>query len=403
MSRRIAVIYDCLFPFTTGGGERQYRAFAEALVHRGRDVEYVTTRQWRGAEGPHERFAVRAVTGPLRLYDDGGVRSTAAAVRFAVGVFGSLIRRRGDYDAIIVSGLPVLNVFAVRAALVGTRTRIVVDYLEVWGRRQWRGYAGWVTGTLAWILQALAIRVTPLATCHSQLTARRLRAEGLRGRLLLSPGLIETAVDHPARDASAVGPFVLYAGRHIPDKRVEALPAAVRHARRDVPGLRLVITGDGPSTSLVREAVADADATEWTELPGFVDQDALDELMGTAAVLVNPSQREGYGLVVVEAAAHGTPIVLVDDDDNAATELIDVGRNGFVAASADAGDLSEAVVAAVRGGADLRRATRAWYDEAVSARTVQRTVDQLLDVLDQPRADTREPGRAASPRREGQT
>ncbi len=38
----IAIAYDCLFPFTTGGGERQYRAFAEEMTRRGRDVDYLT-------------------------------------------------------------------------------------------------------------------------------------------------------------------------------------------------------------------------------------------------------------------------------------------------------------------------------------------------------------------------
>ena len=51
--------------------------------------------------------------------------------------------------------------------------------------------------------------------------------------------------------------------------------------------------------------------------------------------LVLPSRREGYGLVVVEAAALGTPSVVVRGPDNAATELVEDGKNGFVAPSAD--------------------------------------------------------------------
>ena len=49
-----------------------------------------------------------------------------------------------------------------------------------------------------------------------------------------------------------------------------------------------------------------------------------------------PSRREGYGMVVVEAAARGTPSIVVAGEDNAATELIEEGVNGFVAPSADA-------------------------------------------------------------------
>ena len=44
-----------------------------------------------------------------------------------------------------------------------------------------------------------------------------------------------------------------------------------------------------------------------------------------------PSRREGYGLVVIEAAARGTPVVVVAGPDNAAVELVAEGENGFVA------------------------------------------------------------------------
>lgn len=374
----IAIAYDCLFPYTTGGGERQYRAFAVEARHDGRSVDYLTSRQWTDA-APEEDFGVVAVTGPLKLYGDGGVRRSSAAAAFAWGLFRALLRRRDRYDAVIVSGLPVLNVFAARAALAGTRTRVTVDYLEVWGLRQWAQYAGTVTGLIAWALQRAAIALTPIATCHSQLTADRLRAEGFRRTLLVSPGLIDPSSDPTPVVSAAVPPFVLYAGRHIPDKRVEALPAAVERARERVPGLELVILGSGPSTADVTAAAA---GREWIRMPGFVSEERLDELMGGAACLVNPSRREGYGLVVVEASGYGTPAVLVHDRGNASTELITPGVNGFVAASANPDDLASAIVSAVEGGEELRARTRAWYEDAVRTRTMKQTVKRILAVLD---------------------
>lgn len=375
----IAVAYDCLFPYTTGGGERQYRAFAEELVGAGRRVDYVTSRQWQAAEPDPEPFGIVAATGPLDLYDGEGVRRSAAAVQYAFGLFRTLVRRRRSYDALIVSGLPVLNVFAARAALVGSGTRIVVDYLEVWGRRQWLEYAGALTGSIAWMLQRVAIALTPIATCHSQLSAGRLKSEGFRGDPLVSPGLIDDVrAPEPVREASQP-PFVLYAGRHIPDKRVESIPAAMELARQVIPDLELVILGEGPSTPRIASSAAGKD---WIRMPGFVSEDTLEDLLGRASCLVNPSRREGYGLVVVEASGYGTPVVLVADEGNASTELVAPDVNGFVAASASPEDLSAAIVAAVTGGAALRTRTRAWYDEAVRTRTIKQTVKRILAVLD---------------------
>jgi glycosyltransferase involved in cell wall biosynthesis len=392
--RPIAIAYDCLYPFTTGGGERQYRAFAEAMVERGAAVEYLTARQWDEPVSPAAPFEVVPVSGPLELYSADGVRRSAAAAAFAGGLFRGLLRRRRRYRAVLVSGLPVLNVFAARAALLGSGTVVAVDYLEVWGRRQWREYAGALMGTTAWLLQRAAIRLTPLATCHSQLTAGRLRSEGFKGRILVSPGLIDGSVSPPAASAGAAQPpYVLYVGRHIPDKRVESLPAAVARARREVPGLRLCILGAGPSTPAIREAIDRVGGNDWVELPGFVPQERLDELLSSAVCLVNPSRREGYGLVVVEAASHGTPVVLVADEGNAATELVEEDRNGFVAASVGETDLAGAIVRAVSGGDSLRARTRTWYERALQEKTVGRTVDAILAALS---ASKTIPGRRAS-------
>jgi glycosyltransferase involved in cell wall biosynthesis len=76
---------------------------------------------------------------------------------------------------------------------------------------------------------------------------------------------------------------------------------------------------------------------------------------------VLPSRREGYGLVVVEACAAGTPAVVVADPDNAATELIEEGVNGFVAPSASPEDLAAAIERVRAAGPELRASTAAWY------------------------------------------
>ena len=74
-----------------------------------------------------------------------------------------------------------------------------------------------------------------------------------------------------------------------------------------------------------------------------------------------PSRREGYGLVVVEAASLGTPSVLVRDPDNAATELIEEGVNGFVVDSASPDDLAERSSASTRRAPSSRASTADWY------------------------------------------
>ena len=218
----VAIAFDLIYPHSKGGGERQYRAFAEELARIGFSVDYLTSDQPSEYADP-DTFRLVTVSPSLRLYDKAGVRRSAAALRYAWGLFLALARSRRKYGAVMVSSTPVLNVFAARVALLGSGTRVIVDYLEVWDRPKWIEYAGRPTGFVAWLLQRMAIAITPYATCHSQLTARRLKGEGYKGTLALSPGLIDGA-SNPGQFSHAMRPpYVIYAGRHIADKQVRKL------------------------------------------------------------------------------------------------------------------------------------------------------------------------------------
>ncbi|XVV03993.1 glycosyltransferase family 4 protein [Actinosynnema sp. CA-248983] len=378
---RIAVAYDCLFPWSKGGGERQYRRFAEEFAAAGHEVTYLTRRQWDGAPPELDGIKVVEISHDDGLYDDNGARTLGPAIKYAKGLFFHFLRNRKSYDAVLVSALPSTNVPAVRAALVFSGTAVGVDFLEVWRPDQWRTYAGPVIGRVASTLQWLAAKLSPFASCHSRMNAGRLEAGGLRSKAVVSPGLIDPQGKVEPNLTTTGAPNVVFVGRHIPDKRVEALPAAIAEARKTVPDLTATIFGEGPSRDAVLAEVRRLGLQDVVQTPGFVSQEELDEGIRTAAVLVNPSQREGYGLVVVEACAVGTPVVLVDADDNASVELVENGVNGRIAASTSPADLGGAIAEVVAAGEPLRKTTHAWYAQASVTNTIQAAARGILDRL----------------------
>ena len=81
--------------------------------------------------------------------------------------------------------------------------------------------------------------------------------------------------------------------------------------------------------------------------------------------------------MVLEAAARGTPSIVVLGEDNAAVELVEDGVNGVVARSASAEDLAAAIERVHDGGHELRRSTAAWFranSERLSLESSLRTV-----------------------------
>ena len=106
-------------------------------------------------------------------------------------------------------------------------------------------------------------------------------------------------------------PVIVFAGRHIPEKRVTAIVPAFLEARKRSPELRMEIFGDGPDRPEVLRQVAEHGLEDVVDVPGFVPEERIDAALRRALCLVLPSRREGYGLVVIEAAARGTPSVVV--------------------------------------------------------------------------------------------
>jgi glycosyltransferase involved in cell wall biosynthesis len=312
------------------------------------------------------------------IYDGAGTRTPASAVKFAMALFRHFRAHRDNYDVVIVSALPVLNVFAVQLALAGSKTFVVSDWLEIWGWRQWRAYSGALMGTVASVLQFAAIRMGNLHTVNSHFTGSRIRGYR-RGATPVTLGLIDLVGAAPdATTERGDEPYLLFIGRHIADKRLIDLLPALREARTQIKNLRLVIVGSGPETAAVAARISELGLDDVVTLAGRVSDDQLHTLLVGARALVNPSRREGFGLVVAEAAAVATPSVVVAGPDNAAAELIQNGVNGFVAASVLPHDLAAAIVTVVAAGEPLRRSTQAWFERERSAGGLNRSIDQIL-------------------------
>ena len=357
---RICLVYDCLYPHSVGGAERWYRNLAERLVAAGHEVDYVTLRQWpRGTDPGVSNVQVHAVGPRMGLYTDGR-RRLAPPLVFGAGVLWHLLRNGRRYDVVHTASFPYFSLLAAGLAVRPGGYRIVVDWHEVWSRDYWISYAGSLAGRVGWAVQRACARVGQRAFCFSRLHAERLRDLGFPHEVSVLEGEYAGSLDRPPQTERE--PVVMFAGRHIPEKRPTSLVRAFDVARRALPELRLEIYGDGPDREKVLGLVSELELDDVAQVPGIVDGDVIESAFRRAAVHVLPSLREGYGLVVVEAAAAGTPSIVVQGLDNASTELIEEGVNGYVAASAEPEKLGAAIVKAIQAGEALRGSTADWFE-----------------------------------------
>jgi glycosyltransferase involved in cell wall biosynthesis len=311
---------------------RFVKDLVERLEERGVDVDVV-------APGDYRDFGL--------AYDGGIVHNVRRRPWRAPFLLASMVRtlRRAARGADLVHA----HWLAGGAVAALARTRFV---LTLHGSGSAGPLADLELARRAPWLVAAVLRRAEVVICVSEALGAMARANGARDVRVIPNG-----VALPERVAEeAAHAHVLYAGRLSPEKGIADLVAATD-------GLPLVVAGDGPLRDLVPHAL------------GFVAHDELERLYDDAAVVVLPSYREGLPLAVIEAMAHGRPVVATRV--GGIPELVIDGITGFLVEPGDRDGLRSALQRLLddpalrrRMGAAARAAVRRCSWDAVAAETV---------------------------------
>jgi len=212
------------------------------------------------------------------------------------------------------------------------RRPLVVTWLEYWGD-YWYEYLG-RAGIIGKLFEALALRCSPRIVVLSEFTKRRLVAAGAHeSRIVIVPNGVDTAriADVPP---SPQATDLVYVGRLLAHKQVGLLIEATRLLKERRPDATLLIIGDGPERPALERLAATLALHESVRFAGQLRTSTeVYAHLKASRVLALPSKREGFGTVVLEAWACGIPVVVCDEPENAAVELVDSPVKGRVVAS----------------------------------------------------------------------
>ncbi|MCC7565030.1 MAG: glycosyltransferase family 4 protein [Methanomicrobiaceae archaeon] len=367
---KIAYVYDAVYPHVRGGVEKRIREVAVRLAARGHDVHIFGMRWWDGpALIEEDGVTLHGVCPAMPLYA-GGRRTAAPAAHFARRVLLPLLA--SGADLIDCQNFPYFPCFAAKAASAPRGIPLAITWHEVWGD-YWYDYLG-RRGVFGKAVERLAAGLSHHPVAVSPSTARALEALGIAGPVSVIPNgidLARIAAVPPASDPADV----IFAGRLIREKHVDALLRALVLVRKDIPDLRAAIVGDGPERSALEHMARDLGLSAAVTFTGFLPgDDAVIAAMKAARVFVLPSTREGFGMAALEAMACGLPVVTVDHPQNAARDLVAPGATGHLSSLA-AGEMAEKIRDALAGRAGMQDAlsrTAAEYEwDAIAARLLQ--------------------------------
>ncbi|AQW55106.1 glycosyltransferase family 4 protein [Streptomyces violaceusniger] len=206
----------------------------------------------------------------------------------------------------------------------------------------------------------------------STASARDLEEHGVP-RIRLWPRGVDTERFHPSRrdlelrrSLAPGGELIVgYIGRLAPEKNVELLAPLSQ-----LPGVQVVVVGDGPSEPALRAAMPTA------RFLGRRTGNDLARVFASLDVFAHTGPQETFCQTVQEAQASGVPVVA--PAAGGPLDLIDHGRTGLLVPPGDATEVTDAV-SLLSADAKLRAALGHAGREAVEGRTWAAIGDQLID------------------------
>lgn len=280
-----------------GGAEVLTHEHARRLVDRGHEVTMFTA----AASG----VAPEDLSDGIEIVRHGGPVTTRLHARR----WYREQRRHGRTFDVVVEEINTLPYFAARFASAPTVLWLHQIARDVWWYEAPRPVAavgyGLEQGYLRLLRRSPALVLSGSTRCD--LLRLGFRAERVR--------IVPPAIEHQEPPSVDREPGLLaYVGRVTPSKRVSHLVRALALVRKQGVDARLVVAGRGAADEHARliASARELGVADRVDLRGYVDTETKRRLLASASLVLMASVREGWGLVVTEANALGTPAVVYD-------------------------------------------------------------------------------------------
>lgn len=289
-----------------GGAERHLHQIFSRLVKRGHQVVLLTT----SFAGAMER---ETVDGILVIRHGGDL-----AFQFTVAKYLKKLDKEFDFD-IVFEDLNKLPLFTPQL----TQKPHLIQIHHLW-RNSIFAETNFVVAFGVWLFETLIPRIYRKSrfVAVSPSTIRELEKLGIGNNriALVYNGTNGAPADFKKADKSESSePYFLWISRVHKYKGIltalEAFSIFANKASANACNVRLKIAGDGPMLKKLPGYIARLDKNakvkiaDRVDLLGFVSKEDKQSLMSHALALLQTSQKEGWGLTVIEAAELGTTTI----------------------------------------------------------------------------------------------
>jgi teichuronic acid biosynthesis glycosyltransferase TuaC len=178
---------------------------------------------------------------------------------------------------------------------------------------------------------------------------------------------------------------LLSVSRLIPTKGIELNICAVKQLIEKHEGLLYLIIGDGPDRAKLEKLTSDLGLSNHVVFIGHVPHETVMKYMANCDVFALPSWQETFGLVYVEAMAHGKPVVAVQNQG--VDGIVIHGKNGLLVKPRDIDSLVKALDFLLSQPEEARtmgeRARKLVLEHYTSEKNAEKTLQVYHEVLNE--------------------
>jgi glycosyltransferase involved in cell wall biosynthesis len=190
------------------------------------------------------------------------------------------------------------------------------------------------------LLRLVMLGAHRIVACSRAMADQTARAfPGARAKITyIHSGLRLDELPAPGNAADVTRPFLLSVCRQVAKKGTDTLLRAFAQVQRDVPGVALIIIGDGPELERNRALAAALGIEQQVRFLGDLARGEALPFVSACSLFVLPSRAEPFGLVLLEAAYYRRPIVCTAV--GGIPEIITDNVSGFVVPPDDPGAMA---------------------------------------------------------------
>ncbi|MGB9937049.1 MAG: glycosyltransferase family 4 protein [Methanobacterium sp.] len=332
---KICILSDFFIPHYNGGGERRYFEIAKRLVDKGHSVHVICMK----IQGVDDHEVIDGVdvyhVGPL--IKNPPYRNAFNFIHFMISVFLWILKH--DYDVIDAQTyVPLIPGFfgakIKNIPVIGT-----IHDVGSGTDDQWLMFSN-----LASFFEKILVKLpyNKIITISNQTKNALIQNYNVKQKRIC---VVYGGVDFNFIDYINVNKkyenSIIFVGRLAPHKHVDDLIEAIDILKKSIPSVKLRIIGNGIEKDKLIKLVNDLNLNKQIDFLANLEYSEVIEEMKRSNILVLPSTREGFGLVLAEANACNIPVIAYKS--GGVVEVIENNKNGFLIEPRNINELSEKI------------------------------------------------------------